>query len=120
MLKALGTGLYLDVAGFQAPAALLRGESGAEFRFPHLPHVAWWVEDVSTGDFAAAIAHEVIACPASPARQARSPASSESIPLALSLSKGIPASPAGRSRRSTSGEGAACPSRDAWRKTATL
>ena len=43
LLKALGTGLYLDVTTFQAPAALLRGASGAEFRFPHLPDVAWWV-----------------------------------------------------------------------------
>ena len=61
LLKALGTGLYLDVAGFQAPAALLQGESGAEFRFPHLPDVAWWVEDLGADDFAAAIAHEVVA-----------------------------------------------------------
>lgn len=60
LLKALGTGLYLDVAGFQAPAALLRGDSGAEFRFPHLPDVAWWVEDVSTAGFAAAVAHEIV------------------------------------------------------------
>ena len=61
LLKALGTGLYLDVAGFQAPAALLRGETGAEFRFPHLPDVAWWVEDAGTDDFAAAVAHEMVA-----------------------------------------------------------
>ena len=61
LLKALGTGLYLDVAGFQAPAALLRGESGAEFRFPHLPDVAWWVEDLGAAGFAAAIAHEIVA-----------------------------------------------------------
>ena len=93
LLKALGTGLYLDVAGFQAPAALLRGESGAEFRFPHLPTVAWWVEDVSTGDFAAAIAHEIVASSASPGAEDNAQRRVRTMPLALSLSKGIPASP---------------------------
>lgn len=61
LVKALGAGLYLDVSTFQAPLALLRGSTGAEFRFPHLPEVAWWVEDLGTGDFAAAIAHEMTA-----------------------------------------------------------
>ena len=61
LVKALGTGLYLDVSTFQAPLALLRGSTGAEFRFPHLPEVAWWVEDLGTSDFAAAIAHEMTA-----------------------------------------------------------
>lgn len=60
LLKSLGTGLYLDVAGFQVPAAILSGESGAVFRFPHLPDVGWWIEDIGTADFAAAIAHEVV------------------------------------------------------------
>ena len=61
LIKALGTGLYLDVSTFQAPAAMLRGATAAEFRFPHLPDVAWWVEDLGAGDFAAAIAHEMLA-----------------------------------------------------------
>ena len=61
LVKALGTGLYLDVSTFQAPLALLSGSTGAEFRFPHLPEVAWWVEDLGTSDFAAAIAHEMTA-----------------------------------------------------------
>ena len=61
LVKALGTGLYLDVSTFQAPLDLLRGSTGAEFRFPHLPEVAWWVEDLGTSDFAAAIAHEMTA-----------------------------------------------------------
>ena len=59
LVKALGTGLYLDVSTFQAPLALLHGSTGAEFRFHHLPEVAWWVEDLGTSDFAAAIAHEM-------------------------------------------------------------
>ena len=60
LLKALGTGLYLDVAGFQVPSALLRGEAEAVFRFPHLPEARWRVEDLGTDDFAAAIAHEIV------------------------------------------------------------
>lgn len=59
LLKALGMGLYLDVSSFQVPFALLQGESGAVFRFPHLPAFRWWVEDLGTRDFAAAIAHEM-------------------------------------------------------------
>ena len=59
LLKALGTGLYLDVSGFQVPAAILSGEAGAVFRFPHMPDVRWWIEDIGTEDFAAAIAHEM-------------------------------------------------------------
>ena len=64
LLKALGTGLYLDASSFQVPsAALLRGEPGAVFRFPHLPAVDWWVQDLGTEEFAAAIAHEITAGP---------------------------------------------------------
>ena len=59
LLKALGTGLYLDVSGFQVPAAILSGEAGAVFRFPHMPDIRWWIEDIGTEDFAAAIAHEM-------------------------------------------------------------
>ena len=63
LLKALGTGLYLDVSGFQVPAAILSGEAGAVFQFPHMPDVRWWIEDIGTKDFAAAIAHEMAAEP---------------------------------------------------------
>ena len=59
LVKALGTGLYLDVSGFQVPSELLQGESSAMFRFPHLAGIRWRVEDLSTEDFAAAIAHEM-------------------------------------------------------------
>ena len=51
LLKALGTGLTLDVSTFQVPAALLRGAASAEFRFPHLPGVAWWVQDLGDSRF---------------------------------------------------------------------
>ncbi|MDE2801314.1 MAG: 4'-phosphopantetheinyl transferase superfamily protein [Chloroflexota bacterium] len=59
LIKALGTGLRLDVSTFQVPAALLQGDPSAVFRFPHLPAFRWWVEDLGTADFAAAIAHEM-------------------------------------------------------------
>ena len=60
LVKALGTGLYLDVSEFQVPPELLRGESAAVFQFPHLVETRWWVEDLSTDEFAAAIAHEIV------------------------------------------------------------
>lgn len=60
LVKALGTGLSLDVSGFQVPPALLCGESAAVFQFPHLAETRWWVEDLSTDHFAAAIAHEIV------------------------------------------------------------
>ena len=60
LLKALGTGLRLDMAGFEAPPAMRRGAVTGEFRFPHLPAVAWRVENLGNERFAAALAHERI------------------------------------------------------------
>ncbi|MCY4451964.1 MAG: 4'-phosphopantetheinyl transferase superfamily protein [Immundisolibacterales bacterium] len=58
LLKALGTGLQLDVAGFEVPPAMRRGGTTGEFRFPHLPAVAWGIENLGNEHFAAALAHE--------------------------------------------------------------
>lgn len=58
LLKALGTGIQLDIAGFEVPPAMRRGVRAGTFRFPHLPGVAWRVENLGTEDFAAALAHE--------------------------------------------------------------
>lgn len=58
LLKALGTGLQLDMAGFEVPPAMRRGVTAGEFRFPHLPAVAWRVENLGNEHFAAAVAHE--------------------------------------------------------------
>ena len=58
LVKALGTGLQLDLAGFEAPPAMRRGVTTAEFRFPHLPEVTWRVENLGNERFAAAVAHE--------------------------------------------------------------
>lgn len=58
LVKALGTGLRLDLAGFAVPAAMRRGVTTGEFRFPHLPEVTWRVENLGNEQFAAAVAHE--------------------------------------------------------------
>ena len=58
LVKALGTGLQLDPAGFAVPAAMRRGVTTGEFRFPHLPAVTWRVENLGNEHFAAAVAHE--------------------------------------------------------------
>lgn len=58
LVKALGTGLQLDIAGFAVPAAMRRGATTGEFRFPHLPAVTWRVESLGNEHFAAAVAHE--------------------------------------------------------------
>ena len=58
LVKALGTGLQLDPAGFAVPAAMRRGVTTGAFRFPHLPAVTWRVENLGNEHFAAAVAHE--------------------------------------------------------------
>ena len=59
LIKALGTGMSLDPSEFEAPASMLHGASASIFRFPHIPAVEWWVEDIGTDEFAAAIAYDV-------------------------------------------------------------
>ena len=58
LLKALGTGIQLDIAGFEVPPAMRRGVRAGAFRFPLLPGITWRVENLGTEDFAAALAHE--------------------------------------------------------------
>ena len=58
LIKALGTGFQLDPAGFEVPPAMRRGVTAGDFRFPHLPAVAWRVENLGNEHFAAAVAHE--------------------------------------------------------------
>lgn len=58
LVKALGEGVHRDLADFEVPPAVRRGLRTGEFRFPHLPGVAWRVEDLGNEDFAAALAHE--------------------------------------------------------------
>ena len=59
LIKALGTGFSTDISRFQVPAAMRRGDAVGAFRFPHLPSVAWRLEDISGERFAAALAYEL-------------------------------------------------------------
>ncbi len=59
LIKALGTGFSTDIARFQTPLNIRRGETTGVFRFPHLPEVEWRLEDIGGEDFAAALAHEL-------------------------------------------------------------
>ena len=59
LIKALGTGFATDPSGFQAPPAMRRGDMAGVFSFPHLPSVAWRLEDIGDERFAAALAHEL-------------------------------------------------------------
>ncbi|MCY4582826.1 MAG: 4'-phosphopantetheinyl transferase superfamily protein [Chloroflexi bacterium] len=59
LIKALGTGFSTDPSGFQAPPAMRRGGMTGVFSFPHLPSVAWRLEDIGDERFAAALAYEL-------------------------------------------------------------
>ncbi len=59
LIKALGTGLSLDPATFEAPEEIRRGGTVGTFRFAHAPSVRWRVEDIGNEEFAAALAFDV-------------------------------------------------------------
>ena len=59
LLKALGTGFYLDMSKFEVSAAIREGTAGT-FHFPHLPEVVWQIEYFGNEEYAAAAAHEVV------------------------------------------------------------
>ena len=58
LIKALGTGFHLSPSRFEIPLSLLRGGRAGAFRFPQRPATAWWLENLGTADFAAAVAWE--------------------------------------------------------------
>ena len=58
LIKALGTGLSLDMSGFEIPSAMRHGMKTAIFQFPHLPAVRWRLQALGNQRFAAALAHE--------------------------------------------------------------
>lgn len=59
LLKALGTGFSLDMSRIEIPKAMRQGMRAGEFRFPQLPAVRWWLENLDDPGFAAAIAYEL-------------------------------------------------------------
>ena len=56
--KAHGTGLSLDVSGFEVPDHMRNGRRDGLFRFPHAPDEAWRLTNIGNDQFAAAVAHE--------------------------------------------------------------
>lgn len=60
LIKALGTGLSLDMSAFEVPAGMRQGAARGVFRFPESPDAAWRVADIGGRDFAAAVASEVV------------------------------------------------------------
>lgn len=58
IIKALGTGFYLDLTRFEIPSDVLRGARKSIFRFPWASSVSWALENLGTAEFAAAIAYE--------------------------------------------------------------
>ncbi len=66
LIKALGTGFSLSPSRFEVPPAILSGERAAEFRFPHAPADAFWLEDLGEPRFAAASAYRLPARDALP------------------------------------------------------
>ena len=59
LIKALGTGLSLDMSGFEIPSSMRNGMKTAIFQFPHLPAVRWRLQALGNERFAAALAHEL-------------------------------------------------------------
>ena len=67
LIKALGVGFSLDISRFEIPPAMRHGVSTSIFRFPQIPEVGWWLENLGNASFAAAIAYELDPDPGSDA-----------------------------------------------------
>ena len=59
LVKALGTGLFTDASQFQVPPRMRWGDPTGTFSFPHLPSVAWGLEEIGNEQFAAGLAYEL-------------------------------------------------------------
>ncbi|WP_419918173.1 4'-phosphopantetheinyl transferase family protein [Candidatus Poriferisocius sp.] len=59
--KAQGRGIASAraLSRFEIPGEVRRGARSSVCRFPQIPDTTWHLEDLSTGEFAAAMAHEV-------------------------------------------------------------
>ena len=58
LLKAIGTGLYLNPSSIEVPPAMRHGNKTAVFQFPHLPEIQWTLIGLGGEDFSAAMALE--------------------------------------------------------------
>lgn len=59
LIKALGTGFSTDPSRFQVPARVRSGVACGTFTFPHLPSIAWRLQEIGNEQFAAALACEL-------------------------------------------------------------
>ncbi len=58
LAKAHGQGISLGVAGLEIPEKIRFGAKCGISQFPQIPNTAWFVEDIGTNNFAAAIVYE--------------------------------------------------------------
>ena len=59
LLKAIGTGMSINLMEMEVPQVMRRGDKGGTFKLPQMPDVVWRLEDLGVESFAAAVAHEV-------------------------------------------------------------
>ena len=59
LIKAAGTGLFLDPSGFEVPEPMLHGARSGVFRFPDAPSGDWSLVDLGECRFAAALAYRL-------------------------------------------------------------
>lgn len=58
LVKALGTGLSINLTKFEIPPAVRHGAQYGIFQFPGRSETSWKLENLSTSDYAAALASE--------------------------------------------------------------
>lgn len=59
LAKGWGMGLRTDFSRFQVPCSIRNGEATGVFSNPGVSKARWWVEDIGTPTFAAAVAYEI-------------------------------------------------------------
>ena len=60
VIKALGTGLYMNPAFFEVPLPLRQGDREGMLKLPGSPGVAWRLSNIGNEHFAAAVARESV------------------------------------------------------------
>ncbi len=57
LIKAAGTGIFLNPSGFEVPERMLNGARSGKFRYPHGSSGSWRLIDLGEDRFAAAVAY---------------------------------------------------------------
>ncbi len=60
LVKALGTGLSMKLTEVEISPEIRRGAQRGIFQFPEMPETSWALEDLSTPEYSAAIASEIL------------------------------------------------------------